>query len=55
MTTAEIVITDNGNDYDNIEDLSTYFGDVIETLEKLMVDAQSMTIKLELTINATKR
>ena len=54
MTRAYTTIVANGTEYENIEDLSSYFGDVIETLEKVMTDATSFKIKLELSIETER-
>lgn len=54
MTRAYITIVRNGRQYENIEDLSAYFGDVIETLEKVMHDSATMIIKLILNIEAER-
>ena len=54
MTRAYITIVRNGVIYDNIEDLSAYFGDVIETLEKVMHDSSTMALKLILNIEAER-
>ena len=54
MTRAYITIVRNGSEFDNIEDLAAYFGDVTETLENAMHDCSSMKIKLILNIDAER-